>query len=107
MHAYIIDKRDSNGVRVDILFTVLSCGFLQVVFEAQKRGGTRNDIALDDISMTPGPCDGDPVEPTVVPTPTAPPPVPCMKLPTPPNAHSHTRHLQYYLLDDNIEITHP
>ncbi|XP_062309044.1 enteropeptidase [Osmerus eperlanus] len=47
-----------------------------VVFEAQKRGGMRNDIALDDISMTTGPCDGDPVEPTVVPTPTTPPPVP-------------------------------
>ncbi|KAM6986704.1 enteropeptidase [Aplochiton taeniatus] len=47
-----------------------------VVFEAQKRGGMRNDIALDDIAMTNGPCKDGPPEPTAVPTPTTPPPIP-------------------------------
>lgn len=50
---------------------VLCCG--QVVFEALKRGGIMNDIALDDIALTPGPCGPDPPEPTNVPPPTAPP----------------------------------
>uniref|UniRef100_A0A8C8D0F1 Enteropeptidase n=1 Tax=Oncorhynchus tshawytscha TaxID=74940 RepID=A0A8C8D0F1_ONCTS len=47
-----------------------------VVFEAQKKGGMKNDIALDDISLTNGPCGADPPDPTVVPTPTTPPPIP-------------------------------
>lgn len=54
--------------------------FLQVVFEAQKKGGMKNDIALDDISLTNGPCGADPPDPTVVPTPTTPPPIPRMLL---------------------------
>uniref|UniRef100_A0A8C7N8Z6 Transmembrane serine protease 15 n=1 Tax=Oncorhynchus kisutch TaxID=8019 RepID=A0A8C7N8Z6_ONCKI len=47
-----------------------------VVFEAQKKGGMKNDIALDDISLTNGPCGADPPDPTMVPTPTTPPPIP-------------------------------
>ncbi|KAG5843687.1 hypothetical protein ANANG_G00153550 [Anguilla anguilla] len=50
---------------------------LTVVFEAQKKGGMRNDIALDDISLTNGRCvEGVYPEPTPVPTPTTPPPIP-------------------------------
>lgn len=53
---------------------VLCCG--QVVFEALKKGGMRNDIALDDIALTSGPCGPDPPEPTNVPPPTTAPPIP-------------------------------
>ncbi|KAJ8266979.1 hypothetical protein GJAV_G00136840 [Gymnothorax javanicus] len=46
---------------------------LTVVFEAQKKGGMRNDIALDDIKLTNGPClEG--IYPD--PTPTTPTPIP-------------------------------
>ncbi|XP_057677552.1 enteropeptidase [Corythoichthys intestinalis] len=48
----------------------------QVVFEALKRGGIRNDIALDDISLTSEPCGPAPPEPTLVPTPTPVPTIP-------------------------------
>nr|XP_061817724.1 enteropeptidase-like [Nerophis lumbriciformis] len=48
----------------------------QVVFEALKKGGIRNDIALDDITLTSEPCGPAPPEPTLVPTPTAMPTVP-------------------------------
>ncbi|KAM4619750.1 enteropeptidase [Polymixia lowei] len=48
----------------------------RVVFEALKRGGMKNDIALDDISLTRGPCGEEPPEPTTVPSPTTPPPLP-------------------------------
>ncbi|KAK2859692.1 hypothetical protein Q5P01_004312 [Channa striata] len=47
-----------------------------VVFQALKIGGTRNDIALDDIALTPGPCGPAPPEPTKVPPPIPTPPIP-------------------------------
>ncbi|XP_035846915.1 enteropeptidase [Sander lucioperca] len=47
-----------------------------VVFEALKKGGMRNDIALDDITLTSDPCGPAPPEPTNVPPPTTPPPLP-------------------------------
>ncbi|XP_076843148.1 enteropeptidase-like [Brachyhypopomus gauderio] len=47
-----------------------------VVFEAQKYGGLRSDIALDDISMRSGPCGEGPPDPTPVPLTTTPPPGP-------------------------------
>ncbi|KAK0146932.1 Enteropeptidase [Merluccius polli] len=47
-----------------------------VVFEALKRGGMRNDIALDDIILTPTPCGEAPPEPSTVPPPTTPPTTP-------------------------------
>ncbi|XP_017347442.1 enteropeptidase [Ictalurus punctatus] len=46
-----------------------------IVFEARKQG-TRNDIALDDLSMTSGPCGLSPPDPTHVPLPTTPHPGP-------------------------------
>lgn len=55
---------------MDILFVT------QVVFEAQKRPGVLNDIALDDISIEPGSCGEGPPEPTHVPPPVTPPPMP-------------------------------
>ncbi|KAF4077220.1 hypothetical protein AMELA_G00205530 [Ameiurus melas] len=47
-----------------------------IVFEARKQRGTMNDIALDDFSMTSGPCGLSPPDPTPVPLPTTPPPGP-------------------------------
>uniref|UniRef100_A0A4W4EDD0 Transmembrane serine protease 15 n=1 Tax=Electrophorus electricus TaxID=8005 RepID=A0A4W4EDD0_ELEEL len=47
-----------------------------VVFEAQKNGGLRNNIALDDISMTSGPCGEGVPGPTTDPHITIPPPTP-------------------------------
>ncbi|XP_067463265.1 enteropeptidase [Thunnus thynnus] len=47
-----------------------------VVFEALKKGGMRNDIALDDITLTSAPCGPAPPEPTNVPPPTTMPPIP-------------------------------
>ncbi|KAK1788538.1 hypothetical protein P4O66_016960, partial [Electrophorus voltai] len=47
-----------------------------VVFEAQKNGGLRNNIALDDISMTSGPCGEGVPGPTTDPHTTIPPPTP-------------------------------
>uniref|UniRef100_A0A3B4BR46 Transmembrane serine protease 15 n=1 Tax=Pygocentrus nattereri TaxID=42514 RepID=A0A3B4BR46_PYGNA len=48
-----------------------------IVFEARKNGGRMNDIALDDISMTSGPCGESPhPDPTPVPLPTTPTPIP-------------------------------
>ncbi|MCI4387046.1 hypothetical protein PGIGA_G00069550 [Pangasianodon gigas] len=47
-----------------------------IVFEARKSGGTRNNIALDDLSMTSGPCGPAPPDPTTVPGLTTPPPGP-------------------------------
>ncbi|TNM84403.1 hypothetical protein fugu_008581 [Takifugu bimaculatus] len=47
-----------------------------VVFEALKKGGMKNDIALDDITLTSGPCGPDPPDPTNVPLPTTAPPIP-------------------------------
>ncbi|XP_056140347.1 enteropeptidase [Lampris incognitus] len=47
-----------------------------VMFEALKAAGMRNDIALDDISLSRGPCGMGPPEPTAVPAPTTPPSVP-------------------------------
>ncbi|XP_053096196.1 enteropeptidase isoform X1 [Pangasianodon hypophthalmus] len=47
-----------------------------IVFEARKTGGTRNNIALDDLSMTSGPCGPAPPDPTTVPVLTTPPPGP-------------------------------
>lgn len=48
----------------------------QVVFEALKKGGLRNDIALDDIQLTSEPCGPAPPDPTKVPPPTTTPPIP-------------------------------
>ncbi|XP_056296071.1 enteropeptidase [Pseudoliparis swirei] len=47
-----------------------------VVFEGLKKGGMRNDIALDDITLTSDPCGPAPPEPTNVPPPTTMPPIP-------------------------------
>ncbi|XP_034406266.1 enteropeptidase [Cyclopterus lumpus] len=47
-----------------------------VVFEGLKKGGMRNDIALDDITLTSDPCGPAPPEPTNVPPPTTTPPIP-------------------------------
>ncbi|XP_068565414.1 enteropeptidase [Cebidichthys violaceus] len=47
-----------------------------VVFEGLKKGGVRNDIALDDITLTSEPCGPAPPEPTNVPAPATPPPIP-------------------------------
>ncbi|KAG8008353.1 Macrophage colony-stimulating factor 1 receptor 2, partial [Nibea albiflora] len=47
-----------------------------VAFEAMKKSGLRNDIALDDIKLTSGVCGPAPPEPTNVPLPTTPPPIP-------------------------------
>lgn len=46
------------------------------MFEAVKKGGMKNDIALDDITLTSGPCGPDPPDPTNVPLPTTMPPIP-------------------------------
>nr|XP_023693671.1 enteropeptidase isoform X1 [Paramormyrops kingsleyae] len=57
--------------------TLYDTAELTVVFEAQKRGGLTNDIALDDITLSRGPCvDGIYPEPTRVPIPTTPPSLP-------------------------------
>uniref|UniRef100_A0A669E2R9 Transmembrane serine protease 15 n=1 Tax=Oreochromis niloticus TaxID=8128 RepID=A0A669E2R9_ORENI len=47
-----------------------------VVFEALKKGGMLNDIALDDITLTSDACGPAPPEPTNVPPPTTTPPIP-------------------------------
>ncbi|XP_047463409.1 enteropeptidase [Mugil cephalus] len=47
-----------------------------VTFEAMKEGGMRNDIALDDITLTSDPCGPAPPEPTHVLPPTTTPPIP-------------------------------
>ncbi|XP_037544103.1 enteropeptidase [Nematolebias whitei] len=47
-----------------------------VIFEAQKKGGMRNDIALDDIILTSDACGPSPPEPTNVPPPITQPPIP-------------------------------
>uniref|UniRef100_A0A087YLI9 Transmembrane serine protease 15 n=1 Tax=Poecilia formosa TaxID=48698 RepID=A0A087YLI9_POEFO len=47
-----------------------------VEFEALKKGGMWNDIALDDITLTPEPCGPAPPEPTNVPPPTTIAPIP-------------------------------
>ncbi|KAK5621203.1 hypothetical protein CRENBAI_012139 [Crenichthys baileyi] len=47
-----------------------------VEFEALKKGGMWNDIALDDITLTSDPCGHAPPEPTNVPPPTTMPPIP-------------------------------
>ncbi|KAG9266194.1 enteropeptidase [Astyanax mexicanus] len=47
-----------------------------IVFEARKNRGLRNDIALDDVTLTSGPCRENPYpEPTPVPLPTTPTPI--------------------------------
>ncbi|KAJ7996718.1 hypothetical protein DPEC_G00239940 [Dallia pectoralis] len=56
--------------------TLNSTAETTVIFEAHKRGGMMNDIALDDISLKRGACIDGPPEPTLVPTPTTPPPMP-------------------------------
>ncbi|XP_029375546.1 enteropeptidase [Echeneis naucrates] len=48
----------------------------KVVFEALKNEGLRNDIALDDITLTSGSCGPAPPEPTKVPLPTTMAPLP-------------------------------
>ncbi|KAF7653605.1 hypothetical protein LDENG_00081100 [Lucifuga dentata] len=47
-----------------------------VVFEGVKKGGMRNDIALDDIMLIDAPCGPAPPDPTNVPRPTTAPPIP-------------------------------
>uniref|UniRef100_A0A3B4AZ75 Transmembrane serine protease 15 n=1 Tax=Periophthalmus magnuspinnatus TaxID=409849 RepID=A0A3B4AZ75_9GOBI len=54
----------------------LRLSLFQVAFEAQKNGGMLNDIALDDITFTSLPCGPAPPEPTNVPPPTTPAPLP-------------------------------
>ncbi|XP_042563360.1 enteropeptidase [Clupea harengus] len=49
---------------------------ITVVFQARKRTSRGNDIAVDDISLSSGACEGGPPGPTPVPTPTTPPPIP-------------------------------
>ncbi|KAK3555556.1 hypothetical protein QTP86_021783 [Hemibagrus guttatus] len=49
---------------------------LEIVFEARKRGGLRSNIALDDLSMTSGPCGPLAPDPTTVPLTPTPTPVP-------------------------------
>ncbi|XP_041656959.1 enteropeptidase [Cheilinus undulatus] len=56
--------------------TVIVTEETRVVFEALKRGGIRNDIALDDITLTIGQCGPSPPDPTNVLPPTTPPPIP-------------------------------
>lgn len=46
------------------------------MFESLKKEGMMNDIALDDIALTSGPCGPTPPEPTNVPPPTTTPPIP-------------------------------
>ncbi|XP_051533716.1 enteropeptidase-like [Myxocyprinus asiaticus] len=47
-----------------------------VIFEAQKKAGFLNDIALDDISIVPGSCSDGLPDPTLVPPPITLPPIP-------------------------------
>ncbi|XP_029030439.1 enteropeptidase isoform X3 [Betta splendens] len=47
-----------------------------VLFEALKKEGRLNDIALDDIALTSGPCGPSPSTPTNVPPPATTPPIP-------------------------------
>uniref|UniRef100_A0A667XU66 Transmembrane serine protease 15 n=1 Tax=Myripristis murdjan TaxID=586833 RepID=A0A667XU66_9TELE len=47
-----------------------------VMFEALKKGGMRNDIALDDIVLTAASCGVAPPDPTTIPPPTTAPPMP-------------------------------
>ncbi|XP_034034104.1 enteropeptidase-like [Thalassophryne amazonica] len=56
--------------------TLNQTGDVVVVFEALKTGGMWNDIALDDITLTPGHCGPTPPDPTTVPPPTTAPPTP-------------------------------
>lgn len=61
--------------------TIFKWYAFQVVFEAQKNIGLRNDIAIDDIGLTNGSCvEGVYPEPTPVPPPTTLPPQPSMSL---------------------------
>ncbi|CAL9684960.1 unnamed protein product [Knipowitschia caucasica] len=48
----------------------------QLVFEALKKSGMLNDIAIDDITLTSLPCGPAPPDPTNVPPPTTAPPIP-------------------------------
>ncbi|KAM3869022.1 enteropeptidase [Diretmus argenteus] len=47
-----------------------------IVFEALTNGGMRNNVALDDISLTSTSCGEDPPDPTTVAPPTTTPPIP-------------------------------
>ncbi|XP_075888236.1 enteropeptidase [Nelusetta ayraudi] len=101
-----------------------------VVFEALKKGGLRNDIALDDIQLTSEPCGPAPPDPTKVPPPTTTPPIPpdcggpfdlwepntTFSSPNYPNAYGHNaeclwtlhtsegRNIQLHFLDFDIEM---
>ncbi|KAM9781868.1 enteropeptidase isoform 2-T2 [Syngnathus typhle] len=68
----VVFRRDGNyGDRWNYGQVLLnSTSDTQIVFEALKKGGMRNDIALDDITLMPQPCGPAPPEPTLVPTPT-------------------------------------
>uniref|UniRef100_A0A4W6E4L3 Transmembrane serine protease 15 n=1 Tax=Lates calcarifer TaxID=8187 RepID=A0A4W6E4L3_LATCA len=103
-----------------------------VAFEALKKGGMRNDIALDDITLTTDPCGPAPPEPTNVPPPTTTPPIPAdcggpfnlwepnstFSSPNYPQSYGnkaqclwtlHTvegRNIQLHFLDLNIEVTY-
>lgn len=67
----------------DVMF-LTAAGLLQVLFEALKKGGMRNDIALDDIALISEPCGPAPPEPTNVPPPATTPPIPGVVLIMPP-----------------------
>ncbi|MFT7800317.1 enteropeptidase [Arapaima gigas] len=74
----IFQKEGNYGDRWNYGETTLNCtAGLMVVFEAQKRGGVRSDVALDDTGLVSGPCLGGVYpEPTPVPGPTTPPSLP-------------------------------
>ncbi|XP_053334760.1 enteropeptidase [Clarias gariepinus] len=75
----VISQRDSN---ITVLFqkegnygnswtygqiTINDGTNQMIVFEAIKRGGVTNSVALDDLSMTSGPCGPAPPDPTLLP----------------------------------------
>lgn len=64
----------STLVLSQLVVELIRCA--QVVFEAVKKRGMRNDIALDDIRLTSGPCGPAPPDPTQVPPPPTTPPIP-------------------------------
>uniref|UniRef100_A0AAQ4QC14 Transmembrane serine protease 15 n=1 Tax=Gasterosteus aculeatus aculeatus TaxID=481459 RepID=A0AAQ4QC14_GASAC len=73
----VVIQRDGNyGDNWNYGQVTLNLTTETVVFEALKKGGMRNDIALDDITLTSDPCGPSPPEPTNVPPPTTAPPIP-------------------------------
>ncbi|KAL7390351.1 hypothetical protein ABVT39_019428 [Epinephelus coioides] len=73
-----------------------------VVFEALKKGGLRNDIALDDITLTSEPCGPAPPEPTNVPPPATMAPIPGRWTLHAPDGQN----IQLHFLDFDVEATY-